>query len=134
MNSGFAASPPRSIPRFTAVVLLVNTVFEVGAGVLILASPAAVFPGAGPHAAAVARTLAGAAISAGVLSLAILFAWQPGRLVRVILWVLGLFHLVLAVLHGLGWSGGFTVFTAPLAHLALALLFALAGWRTTGRS
>jgi hypothetical protein len=121
----------RSIPRFTAVVLLVNSLFEIGAGTLILVSPGSVFPAANPHAAAVARTLAGAAISAGVLSLAILLAWQPGRLVRAILWVLALFHLVLAMLHGLGWSHGFTVITAPLAHLVLAVLFVLAGLRTT---
>jgi hypothetical protein len=126
----------RSVRRFTAFVLLLNSLFEIGAGVLILVSPSAVFPAAGPHAAAVARTLAGAAIAAGSLSLVLLVAYQPGLLFRSIMWILALFHVLLAAMHGLASIHGFTVITAPLAHFALAVLFtvALVTSRSKGRT
>ena len=114
----------RAVPRFTALVLVLNSLFEIGAGALILASPGAVFPAANPHAAAVARTLACAAISAGAISLLMLFAYQPGRLFRALLWGLCGFHVVLSGMHGLNWTRGFTAFSAPFGHLALAVLFA----------
>jgi hypothetical protein len=121
----------KPISTLATVALLANAVFEFGAGTLILVSPASVFPGAGPQAAAIGRTLACAAISAGGLGLMLLFAKEDGRAFRAAFAAIGLFHVVLAVGHGASILQGYTVVAAPIFHGALAVLFGVA-WLTCG--
>jgi hypothetical protein len=116
----------KPISTLATVALLANAVFEIGAGVLILFSPASVFPGAGPHAAAIGRTLACTAISAGGLGLVLLLARENGRAFRAAFAAIGVFHLVVAVGHGAAVLQDFTVPAAPIFHGALALLFGVA--------
>ena len=116
----------RPFPLLVVLALVANAVFEVGSGVLILVSPASVFPGAGPQAAAIARTLACAAIGAGGLGLMLLFARENGRAFRAAFAAIGVFHLVVAVGHGASVLQGYTVVAAPIFHSALAVLFGVA--------
>jgi hypothetical protein len=116
----------RSIGPLAIVALAANTLFEIGAGILILVSPLSVFPGAGPQAAAIARTLAAAAIAAGTLSLLLLLTRDNSRSFRAAFLALGVFHVVLAVAHGASAAHGFTALSAPVGHGLVALLFGLA--------
>jgi hypothetical protein len=115
-----------SINRFVAFVLAANFAFEAGAGLLMFLSPASIFPGAGPQAAAIARTLATAAIAAGALSLALLLARENGRALRAALLVFLVFHICLAVVHGANALSYYVTPAAAAGHALFAVLFAIA--------
>jgi hypothetical protein len=115
------------IPRFVAITLAANFAFEFGAGLLMFVSPGSIFAGAAGQTVAVARTLATAAMAAGVMSLALLVAGENGRALRAALWVFLVFHVALTAVHGANaLSHGYVTPTAAAGHAVMVVLFAIA--------